>query len=970
MKTMRLLVASLLAICAATSCLVVAQDSWPRAGSAFYHTLVFTAPQPTLKQACATGTDSFPITNHAFSRINFYRQWADSEAMPYDTQLAADAKTAADNASPTGTGVETTVNGNLVTITVYGHLGAYAVDHLMNAPDNDKIVRVYLLRSDLTAAGIGMSCACGQDVTVVLLQLPSSAPALTATSWIAWPPKGWLPYTILPSSNQFSFYWAGVSMNQAVVSVTDAYGLPLTVQILQRTPSLVFSVNYYHRRILEDLELNIVVDTKVVSATHPAIVSYTTTLFDPDLKEACCYESLALSLKQGAAQFTGSYMYSHDEEHYPVYLRNDKKFVLYYATNYWRIAATTGAQASRIDVAAAFAPGASCPNEISAKFEPVNCPLSTFDVTFTCEQPIATTPWYSTTGVATTTTPKSTTTLPGATTSFMPTSSASTPVPPETTINPTSLFTSDDDYQPQQPKTLPGPLPPSLPVWPFAFPAPYYTIQFVGVNLGSSLPKQFSTAFAASALLSALSVQSTDACTMACDNNAACDGVFLYVQGTGLVCRLLSDVGAPAGEATNIQGISLERMANYPRGDVAAAPALLAATEAIMDALKPVPVTVVAHGAAFTTTQTTTTQTTSSTSTTATSPTTTTSPSTTTTTSPVMSQFAFTSKTYRILHRGSQADGIRFSTAFDESAWLQTAFVASADSCVAYCDAMDDCLGFFLFVADNSLLRCHTLGNLGTDVGVPTNLVAVSVVRDEMQRSAVQEAVIARFGAYHTGTWALEAVGDLKDFAQGQRFDSVLAGDSSANGAVSHILDNTVLSACLSWCYANSDLCARVFVYPAPASQQRQRPLSSSPTKPLVSCKTLSPPLHALAPPALVPTVIPSASFRLPRPGEVILDVFGAVRPEFEVRLLGGQVAPSLSRRFTTAVAPEAILAQHMQVSGVDCMSYCVDNPECVGVFMWIDTPASPLQCNLLSSLGPAQGTKTALTSVSLAKRA
>ena len=55
----------------------------------------------------------------------------------------------------------------------------------------------------------------------------------------------------------------------------------MPAQVLAVSPVLLFEVDVAQRRIYEDLTLHVTIDSNVVAAAHPEVVSYSTTLFDP-----------------------------------------------------------------------------------------------------------------------------------------------------------------------------------------------------------------------------------------------------------------------------------------------------------------------------------------------------------------------------------------------------------------------------------------------------------------------------------------------------------------------------------------------------------------------------------------------------------------------------------------------------------------------------------------------------------------
>ena len=73
-----------------------AQSGWSRDGSSQYHNLLFSPPTPQDQAECESGEDAFGLANHALSRLNFYRRWANAVPAAYDAQLMADAQQHAD----------------------------------------------------------------------------------------------------------------------------------------------------------------------------------------------------------------------------------------------------------------------------------------------------------------------------------------------------------------------------------------------------------------------------------------------------------------------------------------------------------------------------------------------------------------------------------------------------------------------------------------------------------------------------------------------------------------------------------------------------------------------------------------------------------------------------------------------------------------------------------------------------------
>ena len=98
-------------------------------------------------------------------------------------------------------------------VLVWGETGAFAIDALFSDVDGARISS-FLVSSELSSFGVGVRCTCASAVTALRLHLTTAAPAPSATSWVAWPASGHVPYTLLPHNNVFSFHWPGVSLAQ------------------------------------------------------------------------------------------------------------------------------------------------------------------------------------------------------------------------------------------------------------------------------------------------------------------------------------------------------------------------------------------------------------------------------------------------------------------------------------------------------------------------------------------------------------------------------------------------------------------------------------------------------------------------------------------------------------------------------------------------------------------------------------
>ncbi|EGD76516.1 hypothetical protein PTSG_07633 [Salpingoeca rosetta] len=977
----------------------VAQSGWSRNGASAYHRLLFTAPSPAEHKDCAQNLDTFAITNHALSRLNFYRRWAEMQPIAYNAQLMADAQSAAESApAAAGDGITITeLSATQTSVQVKGDSGALALDSIFNTGDGTT-VRSMLLSQDLQSFGVGTTCQCGQELTVLLLQHPATPSSASADSWVAWPPHGWLPYTALPHSNLFSFHWPGVAMDQATVTVMDGYGLQVASQIIKRTPTLVFSVNYNHRRLYEDMTLHVQVDTNVVSAAHPEVVSFSSSIFDPDARDLCCYHKLTLSTSSSSGQmYAGVYAYSHQEQFLPVYVRLDNAYILYYTANRWRIAALGASLDARTDVATAFAPAVACPADIEAHFISVACPLTAFSFDMSCNKPLSTTPFPTTTAPP----PPPTTTTPddgfSSSTTWTSTSSSTYSSTAWTTWEPTSEY--DGNTVPPTPSTAlpPGHTTSAVPSWPFEFPDPDFAIVFIGADLGStSPPQQFTTAFDAAHLLFIVQVPTTGACTQACINYGdTCKGVFLYTQGGVLVCRALAHHGDLwSGAPSTFQSLSLRRVTTSGRNNDDDDDDAIVAGAPVPSDDEAVKAPSGGDGGKFEGDVEPETQPPAPGVTTAVPPTENNNNNnggggggSSSTDDWKRPEFMTTSPAYEYVHTGAVGDGLAFTTAINVKPVIKAVDVANADDCVHECDAREDCAGVFLFVVPDTAdtLRCHVLSAVGDDGGMHTSFVSVSLRRKSNHPSAVHAAVTSTFGHHDLTSWAVEAVGALPTYAQGLRFDSVLADDGSSNGVVTHESLDSTLAACLNWCRANPATCARVYVVPASTSFADSGSSSSSSSSATiaavndVSCRMLGPATNALASPAFVPTSGVSASLRLIREGETVVDVFGDVRPEFELRFTGGAVATSLSRQFSTAPSSSsssdggdgggAVIVTHAGASALECMAACVADDTCAGVYAWVASPSSPVQCALLSDIGTVAGDHTTVTSISLAKR-
>eukprot|EP01147_Barroeca_monosierra_P001557 gene1557-4705_t len=182
--------------------------------------------------------------------------------------------------------------------------------------------------------------------------------------------------------------------------------------------------------------------------------------------------------------------------------------------------------------------------------------------------------------------------------------------------------------------------------------------------------RAFSTALDETYYLDTVTTEDPDSCLVACNELEECAGVFVRLEGDGVVCFLLSDLGSPEGIPTEIDSASVRKM---------------------------LPTTTFTPRTTTTTTSTTTTTTSTSTSSTASNRTTTQTPS--------LEDLGFT-----VIFDAFQGSGLRFSTALDPESQIDIQIVSEMDECLEACYNNGECLGIYITFKVN--ISCYLLSNL------------------------------------------------------------------------------------------------------------------------------------------------------------------------------------------------------------------------------------------------------------------
>ena len=166
----------------------------------------------------------------------------------------------------------------------------------------------------------------------------------SSPSYIAWPPAGYVPYQLMPTSKRWSLSWNNANFASATVSVRDAANKALSVTVTTRgsgagDAAIVFEVNNYPggRPLAGDLTYSVSIKNIVVDASTQD-VEYIVRVLDtnppgtcwlatsdiyrtshvPDAGETC--EEVQLAGRSGINSFVNDqYTFQRYEQGIPIY---------------------------------------------------------------------------------------------------------------------------------------------------------------------------------------------------------------------------------------------------------------------------------------------------------------------------------------------------------------------------------------------------------------------------------------------------------------------------------------------------------------------------------------------------------------------------------------------------------------------------------------------------------------------------
>lgn len=296
-------------------------DTWDRgAVVAFYHS-VYRA-QDALDPAwtgnvasCTAGDVTADYRAAAVRRVNFFRAMA---GLPADIQLRDDwnakcqegalmlnANQQLSHSPPptwkcyTSAGAEALSRSDIA----YGYATAWdAVTAWMADPGIWTAGhRRWVLHPP--AAQMGFGCTFGGSYRSYALWVIGGAGTRPPTpEWVAWPPAGYVPYTLVP--NQWSFSYPGADLHSATVSLTRE-GTPVATNLQTVSDdygdnTLVWAVSEFPSGIPpRDTRYQVTVDG-VRIAGNPRSFTYETVVFDPDQVVAVDASSPGGTVRLGA----------------------------------------------------------------------------------------------------------------------------------------------------------------------------------------------------------------------------------------------------------------------------------------------------------------------------------------------------------------------------------------------------------------------------------------------------------------------------------------------------------------------------------------------------------------------------------------------------------------------------------------------------------------------------------------------